>query len=979
MKKRLLKACWLLVGVAAIGLATLADGFEYEGQPVMAVRVVSEEGEVLEQNPALPLQAGRPFTAEAVRESLQVLHRTGLYAEIRAEATRLAEGVSLSFVVRPNYFVNVVHVLGLQEPPNEALALAAMRLNLGEPFRESALEEALERLRAALREEGFYQAQFEVNRLPQARTRQLDLTVVVSPGRRARLGPIALHNQTGFPDLALLWRSKLKPGQELTAAHLAGATERIREFLVEKGHLGARVNVRRGEYNAGRVPLDLEITAGPKVRVEVVGANISAGTLRRLLPIYEEGAVDEDLLQEGRRDIRDYLESRGYFDSEVTYTISAEAENGALVITYQVRRGFPRRLVGIEFTGNRYFSDELLRSQLRILPAAFLSPGRFSRRLLRADEGTLKFTYESNGFLQAQIRSEILDDYAGKEGDLFVRFHVTEGPQTRVAELHLEGNEKVSDEQLVGVGLASVPGQPYSEANVETDRDVILRHYFNEGFPEVQFEAAVQYVAPNRVRLTYRITEGRQITVKQVLIGGYEQTRRGVISREVQLQPGGPLRAVDVVDTQRRLYNLGIFSRVTIAAQNPEGTDPNKTIVVAVEEAKRYTMAYGGGVEVQRLGGAGDPVGGDFSVSPRGIFEITRANFTGRAHTIALKLRASTLQGRALLSYAAPNLLAKPSLSLLMTGFADKTRDVTTFTAQRYEASAQLTQSLSPITSLLYRYSFRRVLVDPASLRVPPEQIPLFSQPTKISALGLTWIHDTRDNPADPAKGNLYIADLGLALRAFGSSASFVRLFFQNSTFHPFGRWLVFARSLRVGIQEPLGTTTGNDIPLPERFFAGGGNSLRGFGLNQAGPRNPATGFPVGGLAMLIFNQELRFPMRLPWVGERISGAVFYDAGNVFTRANRITFRWAPPPLDPGRAPEEQPELNYLSHTIGLGFRYQTPVGPVRFDLGLQLNPARFEFCSGALPADPRCPAGQGIQVTRLPRFQFFFNFGSVF
>ena len=431
---------------------------------------------------------------------------------------------------------------------------------------------------------------------------------------------------------------------------------------------------------------------------------------------------------------------------------------------------------------------------------------------------------------------------------------------------------------------------------------------------------------------------------------------------------GEPLRESNVVETQRRLYNLGIFSRVSIAPQNPTGTGPEKTLLVLVEEAKRYTLAYGLGVEVQRLGGGTDPVGGEFRASPQGLLEVTKANLTGRADALSLKVRASRVQGRALLSYTLPNFFARPSLSLQLTGFADKTHDVRTFTARRYEGSVQLAQSVSPVTSLLYRYAFRRVTV--GSLRISAGSIPLPEQPTLISLVGATWFRDRRDNPADATRGDFNNVDVSLAGKPIGSSASFLRLFLQNSTFHPIRRRFSFARSVRFGVQTPIGSTLSKEIPLPERFFAGGGTSLRGFGLNQAGPRDPTTGFPIGGEALLIFNQELRFPMRLPFVGNRLGGALFYDAGNVFSSARRITLRAIPTP-----ASIRAGELSYFSHTIGLGFRYATPIGPVRVDLSYQLNPA--EFFVPCLAGRPGCAGGQ--RLARLPHFQFFFNLGSIF
>ena len=232
-------------------------------------------------------------------------------------------------------------------------------------------------------------------------------------------------------------------------------------------------------------------------------------------------------------------------------------------------------------------------------------------------------------------------------------------------------------------------------------------------------------MAQNAVRLVYRIHEGPQIHVRRVLITGYNHTRPHVIRREVQVKPTAPLREGQVVDSQRRLYNLGVFNRVTISPQNPTGTDPDKDIVVLVEEAKRYTIAYGGGFEVQRLASTTNPTGGEVQAAPRGIFEITKLNLTGRADSLSLKLRGSTLQGRALLGYNVPNTFGDPKLSVQATAFAEKTQDINTFTEARYEGSVQLTDQVSSRTTLLYRYSFRKVIV--SNLNIPTRRNSSFS------------------------------------------------------------------------------------------------------------------------------------------------------------------------------------------------------------------------------------------------------------
>ena len=1001
------------------------NGTEAVPPKIVAVRLVSENGQELGRLPEdLPALAGHELERKSVAEALRALYRTGDYADLKAVTVQVEGGVRLDFVARENLFFNQIKIDGLTPPPSEASAAAAMQIALGQTYRRGTLDEALARLKDALRDDGLYQAEVFAETQPNADTRQMNLLVHVKPGPRARVGAVQLKNGTEYPDSELLGKSRLHTGRPVSAERLRSGMDRIRKYLVKKGRLGAQASVRRGEYDAAKntLPLDLEVTEGPRVKVVVNGAKFSGRDIKKLIPIYQEGTIDTDLLEEGKRNIQERLERDGYFDAAVEYTAETKAVSekkarpGATeeVITYDVEHGVKHQLVGISITGNHYFSTDLLESRLQIYGKAFGSRGRFSRRLVDADAGSMKSLYVSNGFLDAKVDAVRDHKYQGREGNLFVRFVIEEGKQTRVAALSIEGAQAFKEEELLSV-IGSTPGQPYSDITVATDRGNILALYFNEGFPEATFSATAEAVAAdpsagkgvepaaNLVKLQYRIQEGPQTRVRRVLVSGYKHTRPGVIRREVKVHPPDPLRQGDVVESQRKLYNLGVFNKVTIEPQNPAGSDPEKNVVVLVEEAKRYTLAYGGGFEVQRLASTTNPTGGEVQAAPRGILEITKNNLTGRADSLSLKLRGSTIEDRALLGYSAPNTFADPHLSFQATVYTERTQDINTFKESRYEGSLQLTDQRTPLTTMLYRYSFRKVIVSNLNAHIPPDEIPLFQQPTLVSQLGMTWVRDSRDNPADATKGSVNSVDISDSDTKIGSSASFLRLFFQNSTYHPIKKRFSVARSLRFGVLRPYRDTISLSfpppdtlppprvIPLPERFFAGGGTSLRGFALNQAGPRDGTTGFPVGGQALLVLNQEFRFPMRLPFLGTQLGGALFYDGGNVYSGVSRISFRASlPRPTftqipDPNNPTGPQittctancsNELNYFSHIIGFGVRYATPVGPIRIDLGYQVNRPFFVVpCSTMVPnPTPACFKG-----TQLPRLQIFFNLGSTF
>jgi outer membrane protein assembly factor BamA len=369
-----------------------------------------------------------------------------------------------------------------------------------------------------------------------------------------------------------------------------------------------------------------------------------------------------------------------------------------------------------------------------------------------------------------------------------------------------------------------------------------------------------------------------------------------------------------------------------------------------------------------------------------------------------MKTNLSNLQQRGLINYDIPKLLNK-ELRFSATAFYDNTVDVSTFTSQRLEGTLQVSQVLYKVpdrelTTMTYRFSYRRV--EASSIQVTDNLIPLLSKPTRVGEPNFLYIRNRRDNDLESTRGSYTTIEGGVASSYFGSEADFSRLLIKNSTYHTFfrnrstGTGFVFARSTSVGVENPFGNTVLLDpsqpvltgealIPLPERFYSGGGNSHRGFGLNQAGPRDPFTGFPVGGSAVFLNSLEMRFPnVRVPFLQDNIGFTVFHDMGNVFARPQEML-----PSLGRFHQPNQQAcfsyvthlqcNYNYASHAIGLGVRYQTPIGPLRFDFGYNLNPPYFPSFTNITtnPASGQSVGQFGFQ--RAGHFNFSFSVGQSF
>jgi outer membrane protein insertion porin family len=281
---------------------------------VREVRIVKKDGTVLPTKPGITVEVEEPLNRGAVAESIRNLYKTGDFANIAVQEVARDDGIRLDFVVDENLFINRIVVLGLKPPPTEASAAGSMQLNLGQTYRENDVQDALARLTDTLHEEGLYQAKITVDRQAHPETHQLDILVHVVSGPRVRLGKIQLLNNTEYTDGDLLKLFKLKPGSQLTVARVQSAMERIRKFMQKKDHLSAGVSVRRGTYEeaSNLLPLTLEVNGGPTVRLSVQGAKFSKGDLKKLIPVFQEASVDTDLLEEGKRNLRERLEREGY-------------------------------------------------------------------------------------------------------------------------------------------------------------------------------------------------------------------------------------------------------------------------------------------------------------------------------------------------------------------------------------------------------------------------------------------------------------------------------------------------------------------------------------------------------------------------------------------------------------------------------------------------------------------------------------------
>jgi outer membrane protein insertion porin family len=968
---------WVSVPIllALGGKSLQAQSDPYEGRPIESVQFDPEKQPLSRDQllSMIPLRSGQPLHVSDVRAAIERLFRTGEYSDISVDATPSASGVLLKVITKPSFFVGHINVSGVPDPPNEGQLVLATKLELGTPFSDDQLTAARDRIQDVVKRNGFYHSSLESEKNIDAADQQVNLDFAVQPGERAKFDGLKALGEPDRPLKKLINSSGWKRflglfgWHTLTESRLRSGLDNMREWYPKHDHLLAKIRLVNLDYHdaTNTVTPEVEFDSGARVEVRLKGAKMSAGKLRGILPIYEERSVDRDLLEEGSRDLVSYYQNQGYFDAVVSYSTSAPA-NDAQYIDYTVDPGPRHKFVQLEITGNHYFDTETIRERISVIPASFIRYhyGRYSRVALERDIEGIRDLYRANGFRGVEVTSKEIDDYHSQTGTIALLVAIREGPQWFVSKLDIEG-VAAEDRSALEILLHSTVGQPYSDLDIALDREAILDHYFNQGYPGAAFEfTSTDAAEPQHVDLKFVVTPGAREFVRNVVIAGLQRTREDVARSRIDLHPGEPLSQNKITGSQRRLYDLGIFARVDTALQNPDGDEPDKNVLYSLDEAHRWATNYGFGAEIGRIGGGTTSLespAGVTGFTPRVLFGITRLNFLGTGHTLGLQTLVSTLEQRAQLTYFAPQFLGNEKLNLQLVGLFDISHDIRTFSSRREEASVQVGQKLSRAYTIQYRLGFRKVNVLGTPL-VTPELIPLLSQPVRVGFVSTTLIQDKRDDPVDAHRGMYNSIDLELAGSLLGSQTGFGRILAKNATYYQLTRNLVLARSTQFGMIERYAGLP--EIPLAERFFGGGAFSDRAFPDFQAGPRDLETGFPIGGNALFVNTVELRFPL----IGENIGGVLFNDLGNVYSDVNRISLRFRQRDLQ---------DFDYAVQSFGFGVRYRTPIGPVRVDFSLSPDSPRFFGFQGT---ENQLLFGGGTAVVqRINVFQFHFTLGQSF
>src|SRR4029077_11226606 len=444
---------------------------------------------------ATPLKIGTPLTREALHDAMQALFATGRFADIRAEADHTdTGGVRLRFLTTPNFFVGTLTIEGVTTNPSPNQLASATRLQLGELYARDKIDRARAGIQRVLEENGFHQSRVTISEERDELQHQTNVTFHVVTGPRAVVGEIKLEGDAGNPVEEIREIAKLYTGDSVISSRITRALQRIRTRYQKQDRLLAQVSVANRTYHPELNTVDyvFKVERGPVVEIAAQGFKLSQRTLRKLVPIYEEGAVDDDLLNEGRRNITNHLQTLGYFEATATVNQQTSPDGKNLQVVYVVNPGARHKLAAIRIRGNRYFDDDLIRSRMQNQSAGRLfSHGRYSEVFLEEDVRSIQALYRASGFRQAEVTSKLVEKYQGNPLQLAIEIVIKEGLQTRVVWVRVEGSYTLPQEQLPEISTAE--GQGFDESSLADDRDTILGKYFDSGFPNATVD--VGYVA----------------------------------------------------------------------------------------------------------------------------------------------------------------------------------------------------------------------------------------------------------------------------------------------------------------------------------------------------------------------------------------------------------------------------------------------------------------------------------------------------
>lgn len=927
----------------------------YEGQTVSSVEIAgqpdlnpSQFTSLMEQKP------GQPFSNEKVEHTAAALQAMGKFKQVRIEAEPEAKGVRVIYVLEPAVWFGIYQFPGARRFAYSEL-IQASNYPVQKPFNATEVEADGHSLEHFFQQHGFFEAKVDTHVNVDHAHAIANVDFQVTLDRQAKFGSVLVQGGTTAQQVQLehklttLWArlrgSAVRPGKTFHHSTLDHAVHYLQSLLQKQGYLGAQVSLVGAAYQAdtNRADIHFKIDPGVKTHVKITGAHIWSWDRKDLLPVYQGVGVDQETVQEGRQALISYFQAKGYFN----VTVKSQLNTGPSgdTILYRIDKEKKHKVTAVHLTGNKSVPASKLDPSIAVRKKHLFSPGDFSNALVTTSIKNLTAIYQAEGFSDVKVTSAV----KSQAGDIQVTFRVDEGPRNMVNAVAIEGDATYPESKFAPQGLKVRAGQPYSQAHVEEDRTTIIANYLRAGYLNVSFRETAAEVSkqdPHRINVVYHISEGPRVFTGDVITLGRMHTLQRLINGDISaIKPDQPLTESALLTAGTKLYSqTGVFDWAEVDPKREITTQTSEDVLVKVHEAARNEFQYGFGFEVIKRGGSIPsgtvalpnlpPVGlpASFKTNestfygPRGTAQYTRNNLRGKGESLEVTAFAGRLDQSGHFYYIDPNFRWSPWKATTDVSI-ERNEENPIYSAQIATASLQFQRPVdrSQKNIVFFRYGYSKTDLTRVLLS---QLVPAKDDHIKLSTLSANFTRDTRDDPMNEHRGVFDSVEFDFNSSKLGSNVDFAKLTGQAAFYKTAFHNVVWANSIRIGLAQPFNNSF---VPLSQAFFTGGGNSLRGIPLDSAGPQRPVyicpdgtsscgvtIPFPTGGNELLILNAEARIPLFAIKKGLRI--VPFYDGGSVFPSVGLHDF------------------TSLYSNNIGVGFTYNTPVGPIRFDLGKDLT-----------------------------------------
>jgi outer membrane protein assembly complex protein YaeT len=700
---------------------------------------------------------------------------------------------------------------------------------------------------------------------------------------------IKIEGDLIFPQKMLEKRIHLlKEGSLFDYLKLRKTIENIIKFYKMNNYLNIVVSPSINYEEESIVKITIEISPAKPISILFSGDSVDKDVSSKIIAAWDGRLPMEIILEQSEDLILKNLRSAGYYDAHVRCEKKEQEEK--IIVIFYIDKGLPYVIRKCTILGNSSIKSESIIKVIKELPDnKDMGLWALVYKFTQAKE-VLESFYHDNGFLSAVVKQpDVIPDRRNKCVDL--NMSIDEGPQSLVHSIELQGNNIFSDIELKK-NLQLVEKSIYRPPLLTEDKNHLINLYKRKGYQDVEIETEVaQFSGTNDYALLYKINEGIQHTIDAIEIIGNQKTADYIILKELKFKKGDALNLEKFSQSQKSLYDIGVFKSVNIYSQPSGDVRGKNKAVIEVQEEANYAIAYG--------------LRYDSEVKFEGFGELNLYNVFGRGRSGVLYYRQSDREKNLRFSLKEPYLFGRKLNSLYSLYYLEETK--ASFKTEEIGFSFQQQRKLPHDFSLSYLYKLHRI----HTYELEPIGPFVFDITLFLSELSTFIVRDTRDNKMDSHRGSFFSLSFTYSPEFLGSYLTYISLFGQYSFYKALKPDFVWASNYRIGLADAFAQVL---IPS-KRFYAGGGNSIRGFELDSVGPIDPYLGTPEGGESLFIMNQELRFPI-YKW----IRGVAFYDMGNVYLNLSDF---------NPFKS----------RHSIGFGLRLDTPVSLIRLDYGVNLFP----------------------------------------